>query len=258
MEMNKKLEQIKNKKISLMGHIVGGYPDVESSLKAAKGICRHADFIEVQFPFSDPSADGKVIEGASYKAIDAGFTVEDGFKIVKELSETTEAVVIIMTYANIVYKYGIERFVKKAKENGANAFIVPDLPYGSDEGLSETAEKYGIGVIQVISPGVGDDRIKMLGDKSYGVLYVTARRGITGGKTDIGAETEEWIATVKRNCSKPIALGFGIKSNSQVRALAGKTEIVVAGSYFVEKITSLSKGSDFEGELAKAAQELLS
>ena len=97
----------------------------------------------------------------------------------------------------------------------------------------------------------------MLGDKSYGVLYVTARRGITGSKTDIGAETAEWISIVKRNCSKPIALGFGIKSNSQVKALVGKTEIVVAGSYFVEKITSLSKDADYEAELARAAEALL-
>lgn len=258
--MNKLLENIKNIKddsLLLMGHVVAGFPDYETSLKAAKGICRgNASFLEVQFPFSDPNADGPVIENACYKSIEAGFKVEDGFNIVKELSSCTDTAIIIMTYANIIYKYGIGKFIKKAVESGCSALIVPDLPLESDEKLLKTAEENGIGVILIAAPGCDGERIRTLSKKSFGLLYTVARRGITGSRTDITGKTKEWIKLVNDNSSKPVALGFGIQSKDQTDKLKGIVPIVVAGSYFVNIISELEKNADIETELINAVKKL--
>lgn len=249
---------LKNKEMLLMGHVVACYPDFETSLQAAKGICKGgASFLEVQFPFSDPCADGSVIESASYKALENGFKTELGFKMVKELTDTTDTAIIIMTYANILFNYGIEKFVKKAQAAGCEAMIVPDLPPENDEKLKEIANKHNIGVIFIATPGAAPERIKFISEKSDALLYTVARRGITGARTDIIDETYEWIKTVEANSSKPIALGFGIQSREQTNALQGKVPVVVAGSYFVNIITGLKKGDNPEKILAEATKELM-
>ncbi len=248
---------INNNNCMLMGHVVAGFPDAKTSIEAAKGICSGgASFLEVQFPFSDPNADGPVIENACYTSIENGFTVEDGFKIVRELSSSTTTAIIIMTYANIVFKYGVQLFVKKAKECGASALIVPDLPVDYDEGLMHYAIENGMGVILIATPGCDGKRIKDLSDASFGMLYTVARRGTTGNKTDLNAETDEWIQLVKNNSTKPIALGFGIQSKEQTDKLKGVVPIVIAGSYFVTIIAKLKKNENVQSELEKASKAL--
>jgi tryptophan synthase alpha chain len=156
-----------------------------------------------------------------------------------------------------VYNYGVERFVARAAAAGAAALIVPDLPVESDEGLLAAAHAAGIGVIQVAAPGAGAERIGLLAERTDGVLYVTARRGITGGATMIGADTQEWINLVKAYCAKPIALGFGIRNAEQVNALKGLVPVVVAGSCFVERIGALQPDEDAEKALAAFARDLM-
>ncbi|MCE3039117.1 tryptophan synthase subunit alpha [Helicobacter anatolicus] len=238
------------KDIVLMGHIVGGFPTKETSLQAAQGIIEAgAKYLEVQFPFSDPSADGIVIEEACNIALKNGFKIQDGFDIIQELSQKAE--ILIMTYANIVFRYGVENFVKKAKESGAKGLIIPDLPIYQDEGLRKFAKKFHLYVVELIAPNTTQERIKILSQKSQGeFIYAVARAGITGSKTIISQDLFDYLDRIAKNCDKKIALGFGIQSYKQIQAIKDKIDIVVAGSYFVKQITKdSSKKSLFDHTL---------
>lgn len=240
----------------LMGHIVGGYPDKDSSIQVGLGIIEGgASFLEVQFPFSDPNADGPIIENACNEALKRKISIEDGFDIVQTLAKKTKAKILIMTYANIAYTYGIESFVRKAKSCGAKGLIIPDLVMENDEDLRKISQKYDIDVVELITIGMSEKRIKKLSKTSCEFVYVVARSGITGNKTEINQEVLDWINFVKSHCDKKIALGFGIQSSTQIKALKDKVDIVVAGSYFVKKTSLIQK--DFKNALKKYTQELL-
>ena len=155
MKIKDKLKEIRAaNRIGLMGHIVASFPSYNDSIEAASGICEGgADLLEVQFPFSDPSADGPTIEGASYRALDAGFKTAQGFEIVRNLATSTKTAILIMTYGNIVYRYGVEKFVDKALECGAAGLIIPDFPPELDENLIEICRQKGLDNVLIAAPG---------------------------------------------------------------------------------------------------------
>ncbi len=261
--MNKIDEKIdtlkKSNKIGFMGHFIAGYPDIPASLKAAKGICRAGiEFLEVQFPFSDPTADGPAIEGACYKSLENGFTVEKGFEITRKLVATTDAAIIVMTYANIVFRYGVNLFISKVKDVGASGIIIADLPPECDEGIIELCAQNDLRIIQICAPGASAERIRQLSEKGSGFLYTVMRRGITGRKTDISEETTDWLKKVRSNSILPIAAAFGIQSKEQIELLKTKADIAVCGSYFVKKIEEATQnGLDVEEALYKTTKELI-
>lgn len=259
-KMQERMNEILNrKKIGFMGHIIANFPNYEESLNAALGICEGgADFIEVQFPFSDPTADGPTIESACYTAITNGFNISDGFKLVNEIADKTNTMVIIMTYANIPYKYGIEKFIKKAKESGACGVIIPDIPIENDEGLIKICRENEISVIQIATPGADAERIKNLSENSDPFLYTLARRGITGKKSDINDEAIEWFNLVRKNSKIPIAVGFGIRTNEQIKQLYDYCNIAIIGSHFVNIIKqTLDKKGDLKEALKNEMINLL-
>jgi len=262
--MNKIDEKIeilkKSNKIGFMGHFIAGFPDIPTSIKAAKGICRAGiEFLEIQFPFSDPTADGPTIEGACYKSLENGFTVEKGFEITRELVSTTDTAIIVMTYANIVFRYGINLFISKVKETGASGIIIADLPPECDEGIIELCAQNDLRIILICAPGASSDRIRQLSEKGSGFLYTVMRRGITGRKTDISDDTSEWLKKVRTNSILPIAAAFGIQSKEQIDLLKGKSDIAVCGSYFVKKIEeAVNNGMNIEETLYKTTTELIS
>lgn len=251
----------------LMGHIVAGYPTMDLSRFAAFGIIDSgAAFLEVQFPFSDPNADGVAIQNACNVSIENGFKTNDGFSFIRQLNDFIKlhnynTKLLIVTYANIIFKYGLKDFVKKAKNVGVWGIIVPDLPIESDEGLAKIAKKQNINVISLIAPHTNANRIKLLDKKSNGFVYVVARAGITGDKTKIDSNLFKWIDFVKKHCKHDIALGFGINSNEQVKALQDRVEIIVAGSYFVNHITTLHKqnlqGKEVQNKMCIHARNLM-
>ena len=238
MKIKDKLKEIRAaNRIGLMGHIVASFPSYNDSIEAASGICEGgADLLEVQFPFSDPSADGPTIEGASYRALDAGFKTAQGFEIVRNLATSTKTAILIMTYGNIVYRYGVEKFVDKALECGAAGLIIPDFPPELDENLIEICRQKGLDNVLIAAPGADADRVKFLSQKTHSMLYTVVRRGITGKKTEIAGDVVEWLNLVKTNSAVPIAAGFGIQSKDQIDALKGKADVAVVGSYLVEQI----------------------
>ncbi len=221
---------------ALMGHIIANFPNYELSLKAAKGIILGgAEFLEIQIPFSDSNADGVIIQEACEEVLKNDFQIQDAFKLVKKLN--LESKIILMTYANIIYQYGIELFVLEAKKAGSYGLIIPDLPLGEDEGLREIAKKYNLFIIELITPNMPETRIKkIIHQTPCDILYVVARSGITGDKTVINQNLIEYLKKLKKLTNKRLAVGFGIQSHKQVHMLKNYADIIVAGSYFVTKI----------------------
>ncbi len=235
--IDEKIKEIKNKKIGFMGHIIACFPNYELSLRAAKVLTKvNIDFLEIQFPFSDPTADGPTIEEACYEAIENGFSVENGFRLVENIVKNSNTAILIMSYANIIFKYGITKFLDRAESIGVSGVIIPDLLPESDEGLNLYCKKKNIHNILITAPTDTPERIKELSNIGKGFLYTVIRRGITGKKTEITEEITEWLKIVKNNSNLPIAAGFGIQSREQIQELVGKADIAVVGSYFVKQI----------------------
>lgn len=228
-------------KASLMAHMVAGYPDYETSLETARGIAAGgAAFLEVQFPFSDPSADGPAIQAACTEALAAGFRVDAGWKLVETLRREFPAVpVFLMSYASIVVTKGVDAFAARAKQAGVAGLIIPDLAPGADEGLYAAGQKHGLAVVPVIVPSVPKDRLEAVLASKPEWVYTAIRAGITGVHTTLTPELKTFLATL--NARTKVLAGFGIDSPEQVRDLKDSAHTVVVGSALVRTVASAAK-----------------
>lgn len=221
---------------SLMTHMVAYYPDRERSLEVARAfVDGGARYLEIQFPFSDPSVDGPVIQGACSQALAAGFRVDGGFALVREIRQWAAVPIFIMSYANLVFARGVERFIRDAREAKALGLIVPDLPVGFDEGLFDLAQAAGIEVAAVISPTVRDERLKAICAQPGGYLYASLRTGITGQITPIEDQNLHFLQRIAKYGKKVLA-GFGVAHHEQVKRIAPYAHAVVVGSALIRVI----------------------
>ena len=239
----------------LMAHLVAGYPSWEASLAFGRALAAAgAGYLEVQFPFSDGTADGPMIQEACHAAIEGGFTVAAGWELVTALSLDTEVPIAVMTYANLVFQNGVERFVERCAQSGASAIIPPDLPPDYDEGLFAIAGRAGIEVVPVVAPTVGDERLGMIagssGASAGGLIYVSLRKGITGSYTEIGADNLRFLEAVRATGAR-ISAGFGVRTREQVEVLDPLVDYVVVGSLLVETLR------DAEPDGPAAAKQVL-
>jgi tryptophan synthase alpha chain len=241
--------------VRIMAHLVAGYPDRAASLEVARGLGdAGAAYLELQFPFSDPTADGPAIQAACAAALAAGFTVAEGFRIAAEIARLARAPVFVMSYANLVFTYGVERFLASCAQAGARGVIVPDLPPGFDEGLFAIAPRHGLAAVPVLSPSIREQRLAEVAALKPEYVYATLRAGTTGARTTIDAESLRFLERVGRLAGPGGAVkvfgGFGIGQRSQVAELAPRVHAVVVGSAIVREI---AKG----GDAYRAAREKL-
>ena len=252
----------------IMAHLVAHYPDVERSLAVARGLIRGgAAFLEVQFPFSDPTADGPVIQEACQSALDGGFTTDAGFAFVRRVAEEARAQetraqdarasgngvpVFIMTYASLIYARGVKKFIATGVEAGAAGFILPDIPLDYDEGTWDAAEEAGATLMPVTVTSAGPDRLRLLAERNPEYVYVALRRGITGQKTEIGEDNLRFIDQLRSTGAKIMA-GFGISERAQVEALEPHVHAAVGGSAFVKTVSS--HASESPDRIARAIEE---
>ncbi|MDC7233852.1 MAG: tryptophan synthase subunit alpha, partial [Spirochaetales bacterium] len=170
----------------IVSHFIAGYPDREGSLETARGLAEGgAAYLEMQIPFSDPSADGPVIENACRLSLERGCTVDGALDLMKTITDELDIPVFLMSYGNILFARGMETMVKQAKAAGAAGLIIPDLVYGRDEGLYELGRKEGIPVLPVITPNIPAHRLKELTDLEPQWIYTALRSGITGSYTTL-------------------------------------------------------------------------
>lgn len=231
--------------INLMAHLVAGYPDASGCRAAAQGLVEGgASYLEVQIPFSDPSADGPSIRDACSASLAAGCTVADAFALVAELRAAYPAVpVFVMAYASLVATPGAAAFAERAAKAGAAGLIVPDLPFDADEGLAAACAGTGLGEdalarlvsVPVAAPSMRPDRLSAMADLGRPYLYAALRAGITGAATTVGEDTKRFLSAAGAGGSKVLG-GFGIRTGEQARAVAPYVHAVVAGSVFVDAI----------------------
>lgn len=221
----------------LMTHLVANYPDTEAAFAVASAMVKGGtSILEVQLAFSDPSADGPLIQNACNHVLQNNYKVEDGLKFIKRLRDAfPETTIYIMSYGSLIYTPGVDAFCKKAAEIGVNGMIIPDLPFDCDEGLTASCKKYGMENIPVAAFGMSDRRLGKMLDCNFEHIYVALRRGITGSQTTIDQETVDFINKVSSKGAK-IFGGFGIAEKSQADQIAPYVDSIVAGSVFVKII----------------------
>ena len=239
----------------LMCHLIAGYPGMEESYNIARTIAEAGSaYIEVQFPFSDPSADGPVIQAACTKALENGFTVRKGFELVKRISSEFDIPVFIMSYSTIACRHGIESFIEKSKEAGASGLIIPDLLPPDDEGLFEKAEKAGMPAVPVFPVSILPERLEIIKSLKAEYIYVALRRGITGKKTEISEDQISFLEGL-RNTGAKILAGFGIRDRDQVDAVVPHVDAAIIGSELVRTIGDAGDG--YEPALRKKLESLI-
>ena len=233
----------KNKEKALIAFITGGDPDIETTEKLILAMEEAgADIIEIGIPFSDPVAEGIVIQEADARALAAGCTVDKLFDMVKRLRDKTDIPLLFMTYANPIYAYDKDRFMKKCFEVGIDGIIVPDVPYEEKDEFESECNRYDIDLISLIAPTSGE-RAKKIALEAQGFLYCVSSLGVTGTRTDINTNIAELITQVKKVSSIPCAVGFGISTPEQAREMAKISDGVIVGSAIVKLIAEFGKDS---------------
>ncbi|MDF1577234.1 MAG: tryptophan synthase subunit alpha [Desulfurivibrionaceae bacterium] len=224
-------EQKAEKKILLMTHLVLGYPSFEVNREVIRQMVDNGvDLIEMQIPFSEPMADGPVILKANQAAIENGAKVRDCLDLAAEITAAHPIPFLFMTYYNILFKYGVAKFFRKAAAIGIRGFIVPDLPPEEGEEFLALAKEYGIAPIMIYAPTSTEKRMRELAKPGDGFIYCVARRGVTGRKTEFDRDFGDYMARCRRATDLPLAVGFGIGSRQDVDSLIGQADIAVIGT----------------------------
>lgn len=210
-----------------------GDPDLETTAAAVRAAAgAGADLIELGIPFSDPTAEGPVIQGANLRALKGGVTTDKVFALVKELRKDVTIPLVFMTYANVVFSYGAERFLAKCAEAGVDGLILPDLPFEEKEEFLPACRKYGVDLISMIAP-TSADRVAMIAREAEGFLYLVSSLGVTGERSEISTDLAAIVQTVRASTETPCAVGFGISTPEQARAMAALSDGAIVGSAIV-------------------------
>jgi tryptophan synthase alpha chain len=222
---------LEKKKILLMTHIVLGYPSFEDSFKLVESmVSAGVDLMELQIPFSEPTADGPVIVQANQKALEQGATVVKCLDLAGKISATFEIPFLIMSYYNVLFKYGVDTFAADMFDAGLRGAIVPDLPPEAGQAYLDAMKKHDLAPILLFSPTTSPERMQYIASFAKGFIYCVARKGVTGENTDFSEELSAYLEDCRNNTSLPLAIGFGIKSKSDIDFLKAKADIAVMGS----------------------------
>ena len=224
-------ERKKDKDLLVMAHVVCGYPSFEDNLKELEIMAEAGvDIVELQFPFSEPSADGPLFVHANEQSLKSGTTVDQCFELMAEVSARFPFKVLMMGYYNTAFKMGEELFVQRLKAAGGVGFILPDLPIEEADSLHALAEKAGIEPIILMTPTSTDKRLAKLGAASRGMVYAVARKGVTGSKTNMGDDVVALIERCRQHTDVPIGVGFGISSKEDMDFLRGHADMAIIGT----------------------------
>ena len=240
--MSKIQDAFKNGK-AFIGFVTGGDPTVASScsfiLKMAEA---GADLIEIGIPFSDPIAEGPVIQAANLRALSAGCTVDSIFSMVETVRKKIETPLVLLTYLNPVHHYGYDAFFTRCEQTGVDGIIVPDLPFEEKDELSEVAAAHQVDLISLIAP-TSASRIRQIAANAKGFLYLVSSMGVTGVRSEITTDLSAMITLAKSVCPVPIAIGFGINTPTQAAKLASIADGVIVGSAIVKIIETYGENA---------------
>ena len=199
-----------------------------------------ADLIELGIPFSDPTAEGPVIQGANIRALAGGVTTDKVFDLVRKLRKKVTIPMVFMTYANVVFSYGSERFISTCKEIGIDGLILPDIPYEEKDEFDGICKQYDVDLISLITP-TSHERISMIANDASGFIYCVSSLGVTGTRTKITTDIGAMVDLVKKAKDIPCAVGFGISTPEQAKQMAEKSDGVIVGSAIVKLCAQYGK-----------------
>lgn len=255
--MSKIKSAFKNGK-AFIPFITCGDPDLETTAAAVKAAVKNgADLIELGIPFSDPTAEGPVIQAANIRALNGGITTDKIFEFVKSLREDVDIPLVFMTYANVVFSYGSERFFSNCKEAGIDGIILPDVPYEEKDEFQSVSDLYGIELISLIAP-TSENRISMIAKEAEGFLYIVSSLGVTGTRNEIKTDLSSILNVVRRNTDVPCAIGFGISTPEQAAKMADLSDGVIVGSAIIKLLEKHGKNApEYIGEYVKSMKNAI-
>lgn len=221
---------------TFIGFLTAGDPSLDKTEEfVLKMVEAGADLIEIGIPFSDPIAEGEVIQDANIRALSAGATVEKVFQTVKSIRSKTEVPLVFLTYLNPVFHYGYEEFLNRCNECGVDGIIIPDMPYEEKKEILPIARRYEVDIISMIAP-TSEQRIEMIAREATGFVYVVSSLGVTGVRSEIKTDLESIVGIVKKNTDTPVAIGFGINTCEQAKHFSQFADGVIVGSAIVRII----------------------
>lgn len=243
---------------AFIAFITCGDPDLATTAEAVKEAVRNgADLIELGIPFSDPTAEGPVIQGANIRALKGGVTTDKIFDFVRELRKEVTVPMVFMTYANVVFSYGSEKFIATCKEIGMDGLILPDVPYEEKEEFQSICDQYDMDFISLIAP-TSEDRIAMIAKEAKGFLYIVSSLGVTGTRTEIKTDLSSIVEVVRRNTDVPCAIGFGISTPEQAKKMAGLSDGAIVGSAIIKLLEKYGTGAPkYVGEYVKSMKNAI-
>ncbi len=221
---------------AFIAFVTCGDPDLETTAKVVRAAVENgADLIELGIPFSDPTAEGPVIQGANLRALRGGITTDKIFAFVKELRRDVKVPMVFMTYANVVFSYGAEKFISTCRDIGIDGLILPDLPFEEKEEFLPTCRQYGVDLISLIAP-TSENRISMIAREAEGFIYIVSSLGVTGTRNEIRTDLSSIVKVVRENTKVPCAIGFGISTPEQAKKMANISDGAIVGSAIVKLI----------------------
>lgn len=243
---------------AFIGFITCGDPDLETTAAAVRAAVENgADLIELGIPFSDPTAEGPVIQGANLRALNGGVTTDKIFHFVRELRKDVNVPMVFMTYANVVFSYGSERFLAACKEAEIDGLILPDVPFEEKEEFLPLCHKYGVDLVSLIAP-TSEKRIAMIAQEAEGFLYIVSSLGVTGVRSEIKTDLASMIHVVRENTQVPCAIGFGISTPEQAKKMADLSDGAIVGSAIIKLLEQYGKDAPkYIGEYVKEMKSAL-
>lgn len=235
-----------------------GDPDLQTTAAAVRAaVANGADLIELGIPFSDPTAEGPVIQGANFRALKGGITTDRIFEFVRALRRDVKVPMVFMTYANVVFSYGAQRFMAACRALEIDGLILPDLPFEEKEEFSPLCGKYGIDLISLVAP-TSEHRIAMIAKEAEGFLYIVSSLGVTGVRSEIKTDLSAIVDTARQNTGIPCAIGFGISTPDQARAMAAVSDGVIVGSAIVRLLEQYGRDAPpYIGAYVKAMKDAI-
>jgi len=228
---------------AFIGFITGGDPSLEKTEEfVMQMVHAGADLIEIGIPFSDPMAEGPIIQEASRRALVAGTNMEGLFHLVHSLRAKTQVPLVFMTYLNPVFHYGYQRFFQRCQELGVDGIIIPDLPYEEKREVTTICDVYGVDLISMVAP-TSQERIAMIAAEANGFLYVVSSMGVTGTRDEIGTDIITMTESARKVTDVPLAIGFGINTPEQAREMARYADGIIVGSGIVKLIAEYGSGA---------------
>ena len=226
--MNRIENAFKNKK-AFIGFLTAGDPSYDASYNNIMAMIKAgADMVEIGIPFSDPIAEGPVIQGADVRALKAGMTTDKAFELAEKIRSQTDIPLVFMTYVNPVYKYGYDRFFAKCAEIGVDGLICPDLPFEEKSEADGAAKAHGISLISMIAP-TSEQRIKSIAESANGFLYIVSSLGVTGVRSEIKTDLASIMNSVRKYAKVPAAIGFGVSTPEQAKKMSDISDGVIVG-----------------------------